>query len=177
MAVIIHMQVAKKSDPKTFFVGFTSQKGNDSFEKKMIELSYFEQTVSIPFESGNNVQGTANRTHSPVTVRKRVDESSPTLRQCMRETTSLNIEFFFHRPAGIAQGDYAFYSVALTEAKVASIKTYSPDAFLEKSAEVLVPIEEVQFTFDGMNTFWYVESSKAVATSSADSHSNALTIT
>lgn len=174
MAVIVHMQIAKSSAATTFFKGFTSQKGDARF-KDMIELSYFEQTVSIPFETGNNVQATSNRTHSPVMVRKRVDEASPHLREFMRLTEELKIDFFFHRPMSGPSGDHQYYSVSLTGAKVASVRTISPDAFMEKSAEALVPIEEICFTFDKMATFFYVEGSTAVLSSSEDSHSKAMT--
>ena len=169
MAATIHMKITK-SDGKAI-EGETSQIG-DAFFKGMIECTYFEQTVSIPFEAGTNVQAVSNRSHSPVQIRKRWDSSTPLLREAMKQTENLTIEFFFHRPGRKKTGDHRFFGITLTDAKIASSKMYSPDAYLNKAHDSLVPVEEILFTFQSIKLSHFNEENNA-AIEGHDDHQKA----
>jgi type VI secretion system Hcp family effector len=168
MAATIHMKITKVSDPSKPVAGYTSQKGDDFFAG-MIECTYFEQSVSTPFESGNSVQATSNRSHSPALVRKHVDEATPAIRELMRLTEPLNVEFFFHRPAEKKSGDHRFFGIQLTNAKIASIKMVSPDAMLDGDNDTVMPHEEIHFLFETIKTSYYNEADSS-AIESHDSH-------
>lgn len=144
MADSVHLKLTNETDGKPVD-GETSKVGLAAVQG-MIECTYFEHLVEAPWESGKAMT-VGGRRHKPVLIRKRIDQASPLLLELMKNSTKLKCEFTFHRPGRTINGDHDFYCVTLTGARIASLRTYVADSYVEKDKANLAPLEEVSFMF------------------------------
>jgi type VI secretion system secreted protein Hcp len=119
-----------------------------------IECLSFSSEVSIPFDPAT-IRVTQKRQYGPVTIRKRVDKSTPLLFKalCRNEVvTSAMFRFFRLTPRGTEEH---FYTVLLEKGRVVGIKQISESVIM--AGESAPPMmEEVRFTFESIE--WTYES-------------------
>ncbi len=114
-----------------------------------IEAFQLEHAVHVPTERSG--MSTEERSHSPIKIVKRIDRSSPLLHQalCNNEELEVTIRFYRPNPAGDGTTEQ-YYTIRLTQARVSSIKTISPNTIHDLSSNE-PPMEEVSFVFGTIN--------------------------
>jgi type VI secretion system secreted protein Hcp len=111
-----------------------------------IECLFFEDSVRTAREKGSGM-ATGRRTYEPVVIRKRIDNSSPLLAKALCNNEVIEGVFKFFRPNPVGDGTTEqFFTISISEGRVASIKRTSPDTFDPASANA-PPLEEVSFVF------------------------------
>ncbi len=114
--------------------------------KDSIECLYYEQRVITAREAGSGM-ATGRRQYEPLLIRKRIDKSSPLLMKALVENQKVEGTFKFFRPNPKGDGTTEqFYSVAIQEGRVASMKQIVPDTIVPASSTE-PPLEEVTFVF------------------------------
>ncbi|MSP25322.1 MAG: type VI secretion system tube protein Hcp [Myxococcales bacterium] len=114
--------------------------------EKTIECTFYEETVKTARETGS-AMATGRRQHGPIKIQKRIDKSSPLLMKALCDNTSCDAEFNFFRPNPAGDGTTEqFYTVVLTNARVAGVKQWVPDC-LDPASNSAPPLEEVEFVF------------------------------
>ncbi|MDI6762480.1 MAG: type VI secretion system tube protein TssD [Thermodesulfobacteriota bacterium] len=97
---------------------------------------------------------TGERSYDPITITKRIDQSSPILHQALCNNEELEVTIKFYRPSPAGDGTTEqFYTVGLRQGRISSIKTISPSTF-DESTENVPAMEEVSFVF-GRITWTY----------------------
>jgi type VI secretion system secreted protein Hcp len=115
-----------------------------------IECVYYEQAVQTAREAGSSL-ATGRRQYSPLLIRKRIDKSSPLLMKAMVENQAIEGTFKFFRPNPAGDGTtQQFYSVAIKQGRIASMKQYVPDSIVPATSTE-PPLEEVTFVFHTIN--------------------------
>jgi type VI secretion system Hcp family effector len=92
---------------------------------------------------------TKNRIHSPVVIQKNLDYATPELHKSQKEKRvfpSFELKFY-HRPRSGNETHY--FTLTLTNAKIASIKLVMPDAALAANSNVH-EYEEIEFTYESI---------------------------
>jgi len=118
--------------------------------EKTIECLSYQHDVHTAREAGS-AMATGRRQHKEVVITKRLDKSSPLLMKALCENQALKAEFKFYRPNPSGDGTTEqFYTVALTDARISSIRQISPDA-LAPAANASPPVEEIHFVFHSIN--------------------------
>ena len=111
-----------------------------------IECVYYEQKVITAREAGSGM-ATGRRQYEPLLVRKRIDKSSPLLMKALVENQKVDGTFKFFRPNPKGDGTtQQFYTVAIKDGRVASMKQLVPDTIVPASSTE-PPLEEVTFVF------------------------------
>ncbi|HTT70463.1 MAG TPA: type VI secretion system tube protein TssD [Anaeromyxobacteraceae bacterium] len=111
-----------------------------------IECVSYEQSVITAREAGSGM-ATGRRQYEPLCIRKRIDKASPLILKALVENATIDAQFKFFRPS--PQGDgttQQFYTVALKNGRIASVKQYVPDT-IEPATNTEPPLEEVTFVF------------------------------
>lgn len=119
-----------------------------------IEAFQLEHMVKVPTEVSG--MATGERSHAPIKIIKRIDQSSPLLHQalCNNEELEVAIKFYRPNPSGDGTTEH-FYTIRLRQARVSSIKTVLPNT-LDMSTVSAPAVEEVSFVFGTIN--WVYES-------------------
>jgi type VI secretion system secreted protein Hcp len=111
-----------------------------------IECVYYEQRVVTAREAGSGM-ATGRRQYEPLLVRKRIDKSSPLIMKALVENAKIDGTFKFFRPSPKGDGTtQQFYTVAIKDGRVASMKQIVPDTIVPASSTE-PPLEEVTFVF------------------------------
>ena len=111
-----------------------------------IECLYFEDSVRTARERSTGM-ASGRRTFEPIRIMKRIDKSSPLLARALCNNETCEGEFKFFRPSPKGDGTTEhFYTVAISDARIASIKRVSPDT-IDPASSNLPPTEEITFVF------------------------------
>jgi type VI secretion system secreted protein Hcp len=114
-----------------------------SLERKCV---YYEQSVKTAREAGSGM-ATGRRQYDPITIRKRIDKSSPLLFKAMVENQVINGKFKFFRPNPTGDGTTEqFFTVEIDQGRISGYKNYVPDT-IEPASSTDPPLEEIQFVF------------------------------
>jgi type VI secretion system secreted protein Hcp len=141
MAETVHLYLkANGSDVK----GESTQ---TSLERQdSIECLYYEQQVITAREAGSGM-ATGRRQYQPLLIRKRIDKSSPLIAKALTENQAIEAQFKFFRPNPSGDGTTEqFFTVAIKQGRVASIKQVNPDTIVPATSTE-PPMEEVAFVF------------------------------
>jgi type VI secretion system secreted protein Hcp len=111
-----------------------------------IECVYYESTAHTPRDPTSGRSSVAARQLLPITIRKRIDKSSPLLIQALCQNQNVEGEFWFFRPNPEDGTTQFFYKVAIQQARVTSVKMIVPDTMDEHHAN-RPPLEEVSFSY------------------------------
>ncbi len=110
-------------------------------------IEAFELDFGVRTSQGPSGLASAERIYSPLTIKKRIDRSSPILHQvlCNNEPVEVTIKFYRPNPTGDGTTEH-FYTIELKQCRISSIKTLSPNCVEEGTAS-LPAMEEVSFVF------------------------------
>jgi type VI secretion system secreted protein Hcp len=92
-----------------------------------IEALEFTDSVRTAREKSSGM-ATGQRTYDPLTFVKRIDKSSPLLAKalCLNETIEGTFKFFRPSPSGDGTTQQ-FFTIAISEGRIAGIKRHSPN--------------------------------------------------
>ncbi|MBW2093717.1 MAG: type VI secretion system tube protein Hcp [Deltaproteobacteria bacterium] len=108
-------------------------------------LSYTDAVRTAREASSGMASG--ERTYEPIRITKRVDKSSPLLFKALTNNEVIEATFRFYRPNPAGDGTTQhFYTIEITEARIASYNRISPDVIDPASANA-PPTEEIGFVF------------------------------
>jgi type VI secretion system secreted protein Hcp len=111
-----------------------------------IECVSYEQGVTSAREAGTGTV-VGRRQYTPLTITKRIDKSSPLLMKALVNNEKIDATFKFFRPNPAGDGTTEqFYSVALKEGHIASVKQIVPETLNPVTASY-PPLEQVAFVF------------------------------
>ncbi len=123
-----------------------------------IECVYYEQATKTAREKGSGM-ATGRRQYEPLIIRKRIDRSSPLLVKAMADNERIDAKFKFFRPSPDGDGTTEqFYTVEITNGRVASVKHLVPDCIVPATSTE-PPLEEVTFVIHTIR--WAYESTGA----------------
>ena len=112
-----------------------------------IECLYYEQAVNTARDAASGT-ATGRRQYAPLLIRKRIDKSSPLLLKALCENQVIEGTFKFFRPNPAGDGTTEqFYTVAIKQGRIASVKQVVPDT-LTPATSTLPPLEDVTFVFN-----------------------------
>jgi len=145
MAETVHLYL--KANQKEI-LGESSQHSND--RKDSIEcLSYSHEIITAREATSGLASG--RRQYEPLRITKRIDASSPLLIKAMTENQRIDAEFRFFRPNRMGDGNTdPFYTVTITDGRIASLKQTSEDT-LNPAHSVRPPLEEVTFVAEALS--------------------------
>lgn len=111
-----------------------------------IECVYFRFSVNTAREAGTGM-ASGRRQYDPITIRKRIDKSTPLLAKALVENHVIEGKFLFYRPNQAGDGTTEqYYTIEIKEGRIASISQWSPDSI--NPAESRAPeLEEITFVF------------------------------
>lgn len=108
-------------------------------------ISYIDSVITAR-ETGSGL-ATGRRQYEPITIRKRIDKSSPLLFKTLTENQAIEGEFKFFRPNPTGDGTTEqYFTVAIKQGRLSSIKRVSPDC-LDPASSNSPALEEVTFVF------------------------------
>ena len=111
-----------------------------------IECLYFMDSVRTAREKGSGM-ATGRRTYEPLVIRKRIDKSSPLLAKALCNNEIIEAKFQFFRPSPTGDGTTEqFFTVEISQGRIAHIKRVSPDT-IDPASATEPPTEEVGFVF------------------------------
>ena len=111
-----------------------------------IECVYYEQEVMTAREAGSGM-ATGRRQYKPLTIRKRIDKSTPLIAKALVENTKIDASFKFFRPNPTGDGTTEhFFTVEIKQGRVAHQKQFVPDTIVPATATDPA-LEEVSFVF------------------------------
>ena len=142
MAMTVHVWI--KGDTSGDIRGDSTITSMD--RENSIEAFKFESSVRTPRGASSGMPS-GERVHDPITITKRIDQSSPILHAalCTNEVVEVTLKFYRPNPAGDGTTEQ-FYTIELKEGRISSIKTLSPNCVDESTAS-LPAMEEVSFVF------------------------------
>jgi type VI secretion system secreted protein Hcp len=112
-----------------------------------IECFSFEYGLSAGSESFSGAPS-GQRNYEPIRVVKRVDKSSPLLWRALCQNEQIEGTFKFYRPdMGSGSRTEHFYTIEITEARVAGIDFSSPDSSIGSNEP---PTETISFVYNNM---------------------------
>ncbi len=111
-----------------------------------IECVYYEQEVMTAREAGSGM-ATGRRQYKPLTIRKRIDKSTPLIAKALVENQKIDAKFKFFRPNPTGDGTTEqFFTVEIKQGRVAHQKQFVPDTIVPATATDPA-LEEVSFVF------------------------------
>jgi type VI secretion system secreted protein Hcp len=111
-----------------------------------IECLYFVDSVRTAREAGSGM-ATGRRTYEPITIRKRIDKSSPLIAKALCNNEKIDAVFKFFRPSPTGDGTTEqFFTVEIADGRVSHIKRVSPDT-IDPASSSEPPTEEIGFVF------------------------------
>ncbi|MFP2904926.1 type VI secretion system tube protein TssD [Pyxidicoccus sp. 3LFB2] len=115
-----------------------------------IECIYYEQSVKTAREAGSGL-ATGRRQYEGITIRKRIDKSTPLLMKALCENQVIEGTFKFFRPNPTGDGTTEqFYTVGIKRGRIAGIRQHVPDSF-EPTSTNKPGLEEVHFVFHSID--------------------------
>ena len=113
-----------------------------------IECLYYEQSVQTAREASSGM-ATGRRQYNPLIIRKRIDKSTPLIAKALRNNSTIEATWKFFRPAPTGDGTTEqYYTVAIKNGRISSIKQFSPDALATGARASDPDMEEVGFVFN-----------------------------
>ena len=111
-----------------------------------IECTAFSHEVVTAREAGSG-RATGRRQYKPLMIRKRIDKSSPLIAKALTKNEVIEAVFKFYRPNPTGDGTTEqFFTIAIKEGRVASIRQYLPDTIVPATSTD-PPMEEITFVF------------------------------
>lgn len=114
-----------------------------------IECLAFAMESQVPLDATTGLP-TGRSKHSPVTILKRIDKSSPLLFRAMIQGQTIDAEFRFYRPNPSGDGTTEqFYTVEVHKARISKIKTFTPSTLRADTSnepnqeEVTIAFQEI----------------------------------
>ena len=121
---------------------------HDLGRENSIECLYYEQSVQTAREASSGM-ATGRRQYNPLIIRKRIDKSTPLISKALRTNQVIEATWKFFRPNPTGDGTTEqYYTVAIKNGRVASVKQYSPDALVTGAMSAAPDMEEVSFVFN-----------------------------
>lgn len=142
MALIAHMTVEGKTQGK-----ITSKAGRMKGREDTVEVLKFEHSITIPKDAGSG-RIVGQRFHSPVSISKEIDKTSPLLAQALvtSETLTVRIDFWRFNPDGSGKQEQ-FYTIELKNAQLVSLTSELP--FVKDPESAQFPcMEHMAFSFE-----------------------------
>jgi type VI secretion system secreted protein Hcp len=118
-----------------------------------IECLFFKDSVRTAIDASSGM-ATGRRSYEPITIRKRIDKSSPLLAKALCENHPIKGIFKFYRPNPADSSTQYFFTVEIDEGRISAIVRTSPDT-IDPAADSAPPTEEVSFVF--ANITWTYE--------------------
>jgi type VI secretion system secreted protein Hcp len=111
-----------------------------------IECLSFSQAASLPTDAATTM-ATGRRQYDPITIRKRVDRSSPLLIPALARNQVAEGTFRFYRPNPSGDGTtQQFFTVEFRKGRIVHYRLIVPDV-LDPSSAPLPAMEEVRIVF------------------------------
>ncbi len=111
-----------------------------------IECVDFLCSVKTARETGSGL-ATGRRQWEPLTIRKRIDKSSPLIMKALTENSVIDASFKFFRPNPSGDGTTEqFYTVDIKKGRISAIKQFVPNC-MDPASSNYPPQEEVAFVF------------------------------
>ncbi|WP_439609416.1 type VI secretion system tube protein TssD [Hydrogenophaga sp.] len=133
-----------------------------------IEVLSLEQALSKTFDRAT-LLATGRRIYTPLKFTKRLDRSTPLLRQALVENRVVAGAFRWYRPNPDASGTTEqFFTLAFTAGRITKCTLRLPDT-LDPALALLPPLEDVELTFSTITWTWTsgsVEFEDSLSTSS-----------
>ncbi|QQZ42797.1 Hcp family type VI secretion system effector [Pseudomonas sp. SK3(2021)] len=102
-----------------------------------------------------NIENINKPTHSPVTITKNVDKSSPLIAQALSSREEINCIINFYRVSSLGMQE-KFYSVSISGGVIADLTLEMPHALLQNDAEpqehVAIRYREITWTHHSAGT-------------------------
>jgi len=118
-----------------------------------IEVLSLSHCFSVPIDSQTG-KVVGQRTHTPLTVEKEIDSSTPLLHQMLRDSRTLrSAELVFYR-INEAGKEEPYYTVSLDGVKIGSIMTLMPN-MKDKSCELFNHMESVELYYDTISWHYH----------------------
>jgi type VI secretion system secreted protein Hcp len=112
-----------------------------------IECVFYEQAVQSAREAATGMV-TGRRQFTPIRILKRIDKSSPLILKALTKNEKIDATFKFFRPNPNGDGTTEqFYTVAIKDGNVASVKEFVPETLNPAASNSNAPLEEVSFVF------------------------------
>jgi len=142
MAQTIHLRI--KIDG-TDIVGESERTTLD--REDTIQCASFTYQLVAPRDAATGKLA-GRRQHGPVTITKRIDQTTPRLLKALCKSEPVNEALFmFYRPAATSGGaEEKYYSVKLKNGSITGIRQYGEQTVVAGQAEVLM-MEEISFVF------------------------------
>jgi type VI secretion system secreted protein Hcp len=119
-----------------------------------IECLFFKDSVRTAREASSGM-ASGERSYEPITIRKRIDKSSPLLAKALCQNEIIKGIFKFYRPNPLGDSTTQwFFTVEIDEGRISAIVRTSPDT-IDPAADSAPPTEEVSFVF--ANITWTYE--------------------
>lgn len=118
-----------------------------------IEVLSLTHTLQRAFDRAS-ARATGKRFYEPLSFTKRLDRSSPQLRQALAQNSEMAGEFRWYRPSPAGDGTSEhFLTLAFTNGLITSATMRLPDV-LGASSATLPPLEEVQLVANVFTWTW-----------------------
>lgn len=137
MPIHLTLKGQKQGDIK----GGCTQKGREG----SIIIFAFDHDIMSPRDIASGLP-TGKRQHRPVKITKEIDKASPLLYTVLCTNENLKeVLFKFWKPSA-AGTEKQYYTIKLTNANIASMKTFFPNMLFPENTK-LPHLEEVTFTY------------------------------
>ena len=118
-----------------------------------IEVLKLEQPVFVNFDR-STYQPTSRRVYAPVKFSKRLDRSTPLLRQALNHNEVMAGDFRWFRPNPAGDGTTQhFFTLAFTGGRITRCELVLPDVMHADTAS-LPAMELVELVFEGITWTW-----------------------
>lgn len=141
MAMTVHLSLKANGEDIEGDSTITSMERENT-----IECLSFSDSVRTAREASSGM-ATGERTYEPITIRKRIDKSSPLLAKALCNNEKVEGIFKFYRPSPEGDGTTEqYFTVTIAEGRISAIKRTSPDV-IDPAAAVEPAVEDVSFVF------------------------------
>lgn len=110
-----------------------------------IEVLSFTNPLRTSFERGTG-RATGKRYYEPIRFTKRIDRSSPKLRQALTRNEVVNGIFKWYRPDNLGNAE-KFFTIEFKNGRIVSAEAQLPNV-LDAAGANMPPLEEIQLVFD-----------------------------
>lgn len=132
-----------------------------------IEVLSFEQTIKTAYERAS-LRATGRRIYVPLRFTKRIDRSSPLLRQALLQNQEVAGSFRWFRNNASGDGTTEhFFTLAFTGGRITQATLRLPDT-LDPASTNLPPLEDIELVFNGVT--WTYEPGGVETNDSLDAH-------
>jgi type VI secretion system secreted protein Hcp len=139
MPMPIHMTLKGKTQGE--IKGGCTQKGREG----SIIIFAFDHDIVSPRDIASGLP-TGKRQHKPVVITKEIDKSSPLLATVLCNNEALTEVVFKYWKPSVAGKEVQYYTITLTNANIAAIKTFFPNMLVAENTR-LPHMEQISFTY------------------------------